>query len=714
MGTLEARAVRSALIIAAGLGAILLFLLSMASADTGPFARHYPLLIALNLVLVLVLAGIVGRQLWMLRRKLRSGQFGSRLTLRFVLLFALMAVGPGVLVYAVSFQFIARSIESWFDVRVDKALEGGLSLGRAALDNNLRDLSAKAGAMALVLETVAPGAEFATLERLREQAGVDEAALFGQRGNLIAVASANPGTLVPELPGANVVRQVRMQQKYGAVDSVPGAGLFLRVVVPVNVLTMSEDIRMLQLMQPVPKQLSEDAEAVQAIYRDYQELLLSRKGLKRLFGLTLTLSLFMAVFAAFGLAFVLSDRLSAPLANLAEATRAVAQGDFSRRSPVNSHDELGVLTESFNAMTVQLADARSAAERNQQAVEHARAYLEGILSNLSSGVLALDDQFHLRAVNPAAEHILGSELRPLSGIPLPEWGVHDAALELFATHTSAALGATQGEWERQIERNPEGAAQVLLVRGTRLPAGTGGGFVVVFDDITGLLQAQRAAAWGEVARRMAHEVKNPLTPIRLSAERLRLKLYDKLGAADAEILSRAAQTIIAQVDAMKNMVDAFSEYARAPETRLKTVDFNEVVREVLALYEGHRTAIRHELAGRLPAVRGDQAKLRQVIHNLVQNAEDAVEAETEPAIMVCTEPADEGVRLTVRDNGCGFPEHILTRAFEPYVTTKHKGTGLGLAIVRKIVEEHHGMIQIEKAEPRGTRVCVTLPAAEAA
>lgn len=705
---------RHALLITAGLGVILLYLLSTASADTELFARNYPLLLGLNAALMLVLAGIVAWQLLDLWRKLRAKVFGSRLTLRLTLLFALMALGPGVLVYAVSVQFLARSIESWFDVRVDQALEGGLSLARAALENDLRDLAAKGDAMAVVLAEVAPGAEAATLERLREQARVAEAALFGERGNVIGVASTNPGTLLPELPSGALLRQARMQQKYSAIDAVPGRGLVLRVLVPVNVLSATENIRVLQLLQPAPARLARDAEAVQAIYQDYQELLLSRKSLRRLFGVTLTLALLMAVFAAFGVAFVLSRRLSAPLANLAEGTRAVAQGDFSRRHPVSSSDEMGVLTESFNAMTGQLAEARAVAERHQQAVESARGYLEGILANLSSGVLALDEEYWLRQVNPAAEEILGTKLSMLAEAPLPEWGHLDPALEGFATHVTAALGAARGEWERQVTREADGSQQVLLVRGTRLPRGTGGGFVVVFDDITGLMQAQRAAAWGEVARRMAHEVKNPLTPIRLSAERLRAKLSDRIAPQEAEVLERATHTIIEQVDAMKRMVNAFSDYARAPEPELRSLDVNQVVREVLALYEAHRVGIRQELAPALPPVRGDRAKLRQVIHNLVQNAEDAVESADSPSIVVATEAAAEGVKLRVQDNGCGFAEHILARAFEPYVTTKPRGTGLGLAIVRKIVEEHQGMIEIEKQQPQGTCVSVTLPAAQAA
>lgn len=705
---------RYALIISGGLGAVLLFLLSTASSDSEFLNKNYPMLLALNLALTLVLAWIVGYQLWILARKLRTGVFGSRLTLRFVLLFSLMAVGPGLLVYAVSVQFIAKSIESWFDIRVDSALESGLSLGRTVLDSMVKDVTAKAEAMAIVLAEVAPGAERATLLRLREQVAVEDAALFKEGGTVIAVASAKAGDLLPALPDQGILRRVRMQEKYGAIDALPERGLFVRVVVPVNILTLTEDIRYLQLLEPVPEQLARDAESVQEIYRDYQEILLSRKGMKRLFAVTLTLSLIMALFAAFGLAFVFSDRLSTPLANLAEGTRAVAQGDFSRRHPVRSTDELGVLIESFNAMTRQLADARAAADRGREVVESARAYLESILASLSSGVLAFDSDLRLASANPAAADILGRDLEPLRQVELSGWGSVAPPLGDFAGQALEALESGAEEWEHQIERKRDEARQVLLARGTRLPEVTGGGFVVVFDDITGLLEAQRAAAWGEVARRMAHEVKNPLTPIRLSAERLRLKLANKVDQRDAETLDRATQTIISQVDAMKAMVDAFSQYARTPEADLRPLDVNALVREVLGLYEGHGVQIRPRLAERLPMVLGDHRQLRQVIHNLVQNAEDAVEGVDEPAIAVSTGASDGRVRLSVTDNGGGIPEHILARAFEPYVTTKPKGTGLGLAIVRKIVEEHHGMIQIEKAEPRGTRVSVTLPAAETA
>lgn len=703
------------LIFTAGLGAVLLYLLSTASANTALFERHYQLLLAFNGALVILLAGLVGYQLRELRRKLKNKVFGSKLTLRLVLFFALIAVLPGVLVYGVSVQFLAKSIESWFDVRVDKALEGGLRLGRATLDAMLKDLTKKAEVVAVALSERPTSEHLTALNRMREQAGVQEAVLFNQRGNIVAFSGAERAGLAPDIPGPSVLRQVRLQQAYSAIESIPGKGLYLRVVVPVNVLTLSEDIRVLQMLQPVPLQLAQDAETVQGIYRDYQELSLSRLGLKRLYTLTLTLSLLLALLLALALAFLISERLSAPIGILAEGTRAVAQGDFSRQHPVQSRDELGVLTQSFNDMTQQLAEARSAAQQNQAQLESANAYLESVLANLSSGVLAFDEDFRLRSVNPIASHILGAQLAELQGLSFSEWGKRIPVLAPFSVKVREAFqGTGTGEWQRQLDYAGPASNQVLLVRGTRLPALSGSGYVVVFDDITRLLQAQRDAAWAEVARRLAHEIKNPLTPIRLSAERLLHKLADKLGSQEAETLQRATQTIINQVAAMKSMVDDFSEYAKTPELNLRRLDFNHLVHEVMVLYETPGSHIMLQLAPQLPSVRGDQTKLRQVLHNLMQNAQDALSDSRNPTIVVRTEPTEQAVRLSIRDNGSGFPEHLMARAFEPYVTTKPKGTGLGLAIVKRIVDEHNGMIQIENVQPHGACVSITLPIAEAA
>ena len=709
---LTSGAVKYLLIVCAVVGAVTLYLLATASANTALFAQHYPLLLALNGGLAVCLAALLGYQLYALRQKLKAGVFGAKLTLRLVMLFALVAVLPGVLVYGVSVQFVARSIESWFDVRVEKALEGGLNLGRTTLDNLLKDLIKKADAMAASL-AVRPAVEHvAALNTLREQAGVQEATLFTPRGKIIVYSGSERAGLMPDLPGPAVLRQLRQQQVYSAIEAIPDKGLYLRVLIPVNTISLADEIRVLQLLQRVPHQLALDAEIVQTGQREYQELLLARQGLKRLYGLTLTLTLLLALLTALSLAFVLSERLSAPLSFLVEGTRAVAQGDFSQRETVASSDELGVLTQSFNTMRQQLGEARATAERNQAQLADAHTYVQSILANLSAGVLAFDESLRLRSFNHSASAILDADFARLAGLELARWHERVPALAELATDVAAAFRADAGtEWAKQIERTGKSGNQMLLLRGTRLPAGSGTGYVVVFDDITHVLQAQRDAAWTEVARRLAHEIKNPLTPIQLSAERLQHKLADKLGPAEADMLKRSTQTIVNQVSALKDMVDAFRQYARMPEPTRQDVDINALLREVLTLYESLAGWLQVELAPDLPRIVGDPAQLRQVIHNLLQNAEDALVETANPRIVVRSEVLAGGACLSISDNGSGFPEQLMQRAFEPYVTTKPKGTGLGLVIVKKIIEEHGGSVEIANTVPHGARITLKFPAA---
>jgi nitrogen fixation/metabolism regulation signal transduction histidine kinase len=698
-----------ALVVSAALGAILLFLLAVASANSSLFAQHYPLLLILNGVIAVALVALVGYQLWRLRRALRAKVFGSRLTLRLLLLFVAMAIAPGVLVYTVSLQFLSKSIESWFDVRVDNALESGLALGRDVLDAMLEELRGKARVMALELGDLPPPAQSLALNRLREQAGVDDAMLVGAGGSVIAGASREVAKLVPEAPPAGVLRQVRGGRAYAAIDALGDRGLVLRVVVPVGGAAIADETRILQLTHAVPPSVAEKAETVQSVYRDYRELSLLRAGLKRIYILTLTLTLLLALFSAIALAFILSRRLSEPLAELAESTLAVARGDFSHRPRVTSRDELGILTRSFNSMIGQLDDARAAAEANREQVESARAHLENILANLSAGVLTFDESLRLQVANHGAAAILGEDLVACIGAPLGG----SAALDTLAEAIRDGFGQehTPGTWQRELDI--EGRGITILVRGSSLPGG--GGFVVVFDDVTQLIAAQRATAWGEVARRLAHEIKNPLTPIQLSAERLQAKLGDKLAPPEAQALARATETIVNQVAAMKSMVDDFRDYARMPAPTLGALDLNRLVREVLVLYDHSPARISARLEASLPMVRGDAAQLRQVIHNLLQNAEDALAGHADAAIEVRTERAGERVRLAISDNGGGFAESIMKRAFEPYVTTKPKGTGLGLAIVKKIIDEHHGSVSIEnragEAGGGGAAVTIALPLA---
>jgi PAS domain S-box-containing protein len=691
------------------IGALLLYLLSSASANTDLFSRNYYALLALAGLLALCLSALVGYQLWQLREKIKAQVFGAKLTLRLALFFSLIAILPGILVYAVSVQFLGKSIESWFDVRVEKALEGGLNLGRNSLENGLQDLAKKGKFIALLLAEQPAERHAGTLHRLIEEGTAQEVALFNLKGkSLVRVASKNS---LSDTPDVKILRLAIKQGQFNVVDTLPDNTLVLKVVVPVNPAAANAEIRILQLVQPVSNQLAADTETVQSVYRDYQELSLSRLGLKRLYSITLTLSLLIVLLSAVSAAFFLSARLSSPLAALAEGTRAVAQGDFSGNYPVQSRDELGALTGLFNQMTSQLSDAQKLSERQQRLVNKSKAYLESVLTHLSSGVLVVDEQFRLRSANTSAEHILGISLLEMRGVPLLTLSTQFKLLRPFTDAVLRAFAeSNESEWQRQIERMSKNGNQMLLLRGTRLSSIDETGYVVVFDDITHLLQAERQAAWGEVARRLAHEIKNPLTPIQLSAERLQYKLSEKLGVEDAKLLQRATQTIVSQVAAMKKMVMEFADYARAPAIQLMALDLHQLLNEVMGLYEANSSPIAMQLSATHPRMNGDATRLRQVIHNLLHNAHDALKNVAHPQIVLRTENYNQNsVKLSVLDNGSGFPEHMVARVFEPYMTTKDKGTGLGLPIVKKIVEEHGGSIMIENRVTGGTCISIIFP-----
>jgi nitrogen fixation/metabolism regulation signal transduction histidine kinase len=692
------------------LGTVFLFLLATASANTSLFAGNYTLLVVLNLTLVAVLMALVAYQLWRLRKNLKAGVFGSRLAARLVLLFALVAVLPGALLYGVSIQFLGKSIESWFDVRVDRALEGGLNLGRNALEYLLKETSNKATQLALTIEENERGGLASSLNRASEQAGIYEAALFSSTGGVLAVGGISGSMATPEPPPPQALQRARVQKTFAVIEEAADQVL-LRVVVPVNSSDPNGALRVLQVVEPVPKQLQEDAKKVQAGYRDYQEISYSRVALKRLYAMTLTLTLLLALFSALGLAVVLSEQFSQPLGLLAEGTRAVAQGDFSRRHPVQSKDELGVLTESFNTMTAQLAEAKQKGEESHRAVETTRAYLESILANLSAGVLAFDNAFRLRTANPSAAVILQQPLADLIDVPLADWGRRMPALDTFASLVAEGFRTGRdGQWQRQAQLAVSNHTRALLMRGSGLPGEPAPGCVVVFDDVTELADAQRDAAWAEVARRLAHEIKNPLTPIQLSAERLAVKLSGKLDAPDEETLLRGTQTIVAQVAAMKHMVDDFAIYARRPRPgRMQPVDINALLLDVLGLYENLRPHVSLKLVDDNPIIQGEPTRLRQVFHNLLQNAVDAQADSPTPAYDIAVEIRGSELALSIGDRGSGFPKDMIRRAFEPYVTTKAKGTGLGLAIVKKIVEEHHGRVTVENRPQNGALVTLYFP-----
>jgi nitrogen fixation/metabolism regulation signal transduction histidine kinase len=626
-----------------------------------------------------------------------------------------------VLIYTVSYQFVSRSIEVWFDARVQGALDAGLVLGRGTLDALVADLGNQTRLAAdRLAETRGPLAPLA-LERLREQIAARDVMLVGASGQILSTAGGSANSIVPDRPSAAMLRQARLQRVVSQIEglddeSVPGAATRARVRalarVPANDLTLGSEERFLLVVQPIPAAVAANALAVQAAYREYQQRALARDGLRKMYIGTLTLALILAVFGAVLLAAVLGTQLARPLLLLAEGVRQVAAGDLTAKPVSTSRDEIGGLTRSFAAMTEQLGHAREEVQRGVTQLESARTHLQTILDSLTAGVIVFDAERRIDTVNPGATRIFKLPLtayvgRSLGDAPGLE-AFARAVWQRFELHLASPEAGERDHWQDSFElpvptanviQPRDGETLTLLVRGAALPHGAR---LLVFDDISEIVSAQRQAAWSEVARRLAHEIKNPLTPIQLSAERLLQKLATKLTGEDAGLLERSVATIVAQVQSMKQLVNEFRDYARLPSARLVPLDLNALVTDVLALYgEAVEDGRLHaECAHDLPWIEGDAPQLRQVIHNLVQNALDAVADRPDGQVMVQTEAVQgepggaRAVRLVVQDNGHGFADNVLKRAFEPYVTTKSKGTGLGLAVVKKIADEHGARVRV--------------------
>ena len=710
-------------VVATGAGLVLAFVLSFAKPG-GFYERHFVWLVWVNaavaLLLVLVLVLVAVR----LATRLKRGKFGSRLLIKLAGIFALVGLVPGAVIYGVSYQFATRSIETWFDERLARALDAGLALGKGTLDAFAAELLAKTRSAAERLEEQGPLLPLA-LERAREQLGVRQAVLVGAAGQVLRSSSESTqpagAGIAPQRPSSTLLRQARSAGGASQVegldeDSVQGGeGATVRALVrlPDNrIRLVPTEERYLLVVQSLPRALAVNALQVQAAYSEYQQRALARDSLRRMYVGTLTLALMLAVFGAVLLAIVLGNHLARPLILLAEGVRRVAAGDYTAPPIFRSGDELGGLTRSFADMTAQVAEAREQVHRGMLQLENARTRLQTILDTLSAGVMVFDREGALQTINPGATRILQRPLagyrgQRLSAVPGLE-RFAQAIEQRFALLANSPEIGERDHWQDGFELacndgtgsgGGEGSALSLLVRGARLPFGA---TLVVFDDITEVVSAQRSAAWAEVARRLAHEIKNPLTPIQLSAERLLAKLETKLEGTDQALLQRSVNTIVAQVSAMQKLVNEFRDYARLPAAQMAPLDLTALAGEVLALYgQAHDNGLlRARLAEGLPLLVGDATQLRQVIHNLVQNGLEAIADRPDGLVELTTtgargaDSALAEVRLAVIDNGPGFADKVLKRAFEPYVTTKSKGTGLGLAVVKKIADEHGARLRV--------------------
>ena len=708
------------------IGLLLLFLLANATNSGEMYEQNYAQLFTINLVVAGALGVLIAWVAWRLYQRVRQGRFGSRLLLKIATIFALVGVAPGLLIYVVSYQFVSRSIETWFDVKVEGALDAGLTLGRVTLDTLSNDLAAKARVAAEQLSENPQMVPESALVRLMEQVGANDASVWSASGKLLSSAGSIGMQLSPDKPSSTQLRSAKAERSYAWVDGLEDAAMGkavkpnIKALVPIPnaSLGLASEQRFLLVQRILPANFVANALAVESANREYQERALGRSGLKRMYIGTLTLSLFLAVFGAILLAIVLGNQIARPLLVLTEGVSQVAAGDLRPKFSLQSKDELGGLTRAFASMTQQLADARQTVQASIVQLDAARARLQTILDNLTSGVLVLNAAGTVRSVNPGAArilqqdaaHLLGARIAQLPGLEAFGQGIAQQFDDFLQGNTEGGNDHWQQSFELGVASVPSGPmadqSRMLVARGAILPDESR---LVVFDDISEIVSAQRARAWGEVARRLAHEIKNPLTPIQLSAERLERRLTGKLEPSEQQVLAKSVKTIVEQVDAMKRLVNDFRDYARLPAAQLEPVDLNELIDGVLHLYESSPVPIRLELEAGIPPALGDPQQLRQVLHNLLQNGLDATALKAEEAthapqglaadateMVVRTQfMASSGrVRLIVLDQGGGFPEHILKRAFEPYVTTKRSGTGLGLAVVKKIADDHGGRIEI--------------------
>ena len=700
-----------------GILLVSLSLMSDATHHSDRFGQLYSWLLLINALGLIVLVALIGSNLYWMVSQYRARAPGALLTARLLVAFIVLAVVPITIVYYFSLQFLQRGIDSWFNVEIEQALEDSLDLSRGALDVRLSDLLGLTGKVADELSELSPSMIPIMLYDLRVRSGAVELTVYGHEGRIVGSSNQDSSAILPSNPSKEVALVLSQGRPYVALEPLGDGGLFARTVMPIRVAKVGSEGLTLQALYQMPGRLSDLADNVQAQITRYKELSFLRRPLKYSYTLTLSLVLVLSLLAAVWAAFFSARRLIAPIGVLADGTRAVAEGDYSKRLPVSSEDELGFLVRSFNDMTRRLAHGRDQALTSQQQIESQRAYLETLLGSLSSGVMSIDGKGIVTTANDAACKILGLDINKTLGSSLNQLVDSQDYLEPMLNEIEANKMANTEQWQTQITLTGETGQRILMCRSTLLSESeaASGSQVLVFDDVTDLIRAQRESAWGEVARRLAHEIKNPLTPIQLSAERMRRKYLNSMDEAEADVLDRATHTIVQQVESLKEMVNAFSDYARAPQLELQSLMLHDLLREVLDLYKSNEQIINIQLTQPEPLIEADAGRLRQLLHNLIKNALESVSDIYNAQLLIETrwqmEDGERYIELCIEDNGGGFSQEILEHVFEPYVTTKARGTGLGLAIVKKIVEEHNGQIQACNTSEHHARIEIRFTAA---
>ncbi len=695
---------------------VLLYMISESLRHAEQPERLYLTLLGTSAVGILFLAAVVLGHIIRLVRHYRRGTAGARLTARLILTFVGLTTIPVLIVFYFSVSFIQRGIDSWFDVQVEQAMSDALSLSQMAFEGQMRSALDETKRAARSLQGVSGDLIALDLSNVRRTTSAHEMTIFGQRNLIIASASDDPQAIVPARPDETALAHARSGKDFIGLDPAGDGTMRIRVVVPLQPGLMGSGSRqVLQALYSVSPQANELSKNVQAAFNEYRELVYLHGSLKKTFTFALTLALLLSLLTAVWLAFIAARKLLAPIRELAAGTQAVAEGDYSLRLPVDRRDDLGQLVQSFNTMTARVRRAHEVMQHLQELADQERDYLETVIQHLSSGVLTLSLEGTITRSNHAVAQLLSVSRDEIDGQTLRDICLAhphvEPLCEAFAPVLQPDQLAPGGTIEAQLKIMSEAGRRVLLSRAAALPGedDSPGGFVLVLEDVTTLIQAQRDAAWSEVARRLAHEIKNPLTPIQLSAERLRRRVMGELDEAPAKVLDRSTRTIINQVEAMKHMVNEFADYARSPQINLGSINLDDLVAEVIDLYRGGKVPVRYCSERQPLMVLADAGRIRQLLHNLIRNATQALQergsCSGDPHVVVLSRRRRDGgfdqVEVTIADNGPGFPDSMLDRLFEPYATTRPKGSGLGLAIVKKIVEEHGGFVSAWNAQPGG-------------